>query len=556
MSPAAGERIQRDAELEELRFRLAEAEDTIAAIRGGQIDALVVNTPEGARIFTVAGAERPSRIFIEQMGEGAASLAADGRILFFNRQFADLLRLPDGDAAGRSIYEFLSPEGRGRFDLLTKVSPAVPERAEVLLTRDDGSEVPVYLSASVFEQDGVQTVCVVAADLTELKREEALKARAENALRQAQKMEAVGQLTGGIAHDFNNLLTAALGSLDLLEQRIADPAALKLVRSARRAGERGAKLVEQLLAFSRRQHLVPKPLDLAKVLSGAEELLPRTIGPAVEIRFDFTAGLWPVVADATQLQMMLLNLALNARDAMPDGGMLTIAAVNAPAAGALPEDLAPGDYVRLSVTDSGTGMTPDVLARAVEPFFTTKEVGHGSGLGLSQVFGVAKQFGGTMTIDSRVGRGTTVAVYLPRSREPTQEALSDAGTTPWQARGDGSLILVVDDDAEVRALVRMSLEEMGYRVVEVDRAEDALEQLRRRNDIRALVSDIAMAQMNGFQLAERALQQRAGLPILLITGFADTSGFPSSSLPVRILKKPFRLAELGEAVGDLLRQKG
>ena len=291
---------------------------------------------------------------------------------------------------------------------------------------------------------GERTRSLAAAN-DRLTAEIAERQRTEEALLQAQKLEAVGQLTSGVAHDFNNLLTGVLGNLELLERRLKSQESLRRLRAARLAAERGARLTHQLLAFSRKQRLAPTPLDLNRLVSEASDMLFRTIGATVRIETVLTEGLWPALVDPTQTELVLLNLAINARDAMPEGGRLTIRTANV-SRGDAPPDLAPGDYVLISVSDTGEGMSEEVLRRAVEPFFTTKEPGKGSGLGLSMVHGVATQSGGGLHIDSRLGRGTTVNVYLPRARrlsaaarerEPLSAAVHEAGNHHGRRRRSG-----------------------------------------------------------------------------------------------------------------------
>ncbi|MBV8576834.1 MAG: PAS domain S-box protein, partial [Acetobacteraceae bacterium] len=300
----------------------------------------------------------------------------------------------------------------------------------------------------------------------QLKAEVAERERTQEALRQSQKLEAVGQLTSGIAHDFNNLLTAVLGNLEMAADCAIDPAAERFLKSATGAAQRGATLTQQLLAFSRKQHLELKTLDLNRLVTDASDMLFRTIGATVRIEKVLTDDLWLARADPTQLEVVLLNLAINARDAMPDGGLMTIRTANAPA-GTTPSDLTLGDYVLVSVTDTGIGMSDDTLRKAVEPFFTTKAVGKGSGLGLSMVAGVAMQSGGGITIDSSLGHGTTVTIYLPRGSEmaaPTAQPIADAPI----ASAARVKILVVDDDPDVRTVTVNGLLKLGYDVTAAD----------------------------------------------------------------------------------------
>jgi signal transduction histidine kinase len=382
-----------------------------------------------------------------------------------------------------------------------------------------------------------------------LSAEMAERQRTEEALRQAQKLEAVGQLTSGVAHDFNNLLTAVLGNLELMERRVADQDIQRLLRSAIRAAQRGATLTQQLLAFSRRQRLVPKPLDLNSLVADAGDMLARTLGGTIEARIELTPELWPALVDPTQIELVLLNLAINARDAMPDGGTLTVRTENVPR-GSAPSDLDLGDYVLISVTDTGTGMAPDVLAKAVDPFFTTKDVGKGSGLGLSMVHGVASQSGGGLRLRSAIGAGTVVQVYLPRALELPEEKAADdkrAATQHGQAT-----ILVVDDDADVRELAVTCLQSWGYRILIAENGPMALDILARAEQVDMLLVDMAMPAMNGVEVVRLARERRPGLPALLVTGYVDFANFRPEPGDC-ILHKPYRVEKLAEAVAACLQ---
>jgi signal transduction histidine kinase/ActR/RegA family two-component response regulator len=382
--------------------------------------------------------------------------------------------------------------------------------------------------------------------LEQLKREVAERARAEAALLQAQKMDAVGQLTGGIAHDFNNLLTAVIGGLDMIARSTAEPRTKRLAGNALEGARRGAKLTGQLLAFSRTQRLELKPTALRPLVEGLQDLLARTLGPAVRIEFELSGEAGAIVADATQIELALLNLGINARDAMPEGGTLTIAATPLQASG--DPELSDGEYVELRVSDTGTGMPEEVAARAFEPFFTTKDVGQGTGLGLAMVYAVARQSGGTARIASEEGRGTTVSLILPRSREVPGVAPAGSGETQADLRAaTPRRLLVIDDDAEVRTLVVEMLSEQGH---QVSAAADGPEGLRMiaAESFDLLLVDYAMPEMNGARVAEEARRLRPGLPLLFVTGFADTAAIEAAAGDARVLRKPFQAEELAKAV--------
>jgi PAS domain S-box-containing protein len=382
-----------------------------------------------------------------------------------------------------------------------------------------------------------------------LMAEMAERERAQDALRQAQKMEAVGQLTGGIAHDFNNLLTAVIGSMYMAERRVQDPEVHRLMSVGRRAAQRGATLTQQLLAFSRKQRLEPRPVNLNRLINEASEMLMRTIGATVRIETALAVDPWPALVDPTQVELVLLNLAINSRDAMPDGGRITIKTENV-SAHAIPGQLAAGDYVMISVTDTGIGMPPEVLAHAIEPFFTTKEVGKGSGLGLSMVHGVATQSGGGMTIESTSGVGTTVRIYLPRSAQAAPGQARDAQSEPVCGR---ATILVVDDDPEVRDIAVTGLEHLGYRILAAANGPQGLDMLAKGAQIDLLLVDIAMAGMNGVEVVRRARERQPNLPAIFVTGYANVDMFSPNDGDV-IVQKPYSFGWLAECVAAALRR--
>ena len=385
-----------------------------------------------------------------------------------------------------------------------------------------------------------------------LTEEMAARGEAEAALRQSQKMEALGQLTGGIAHDFNNLLQVVQGAFELILRKPGDrPRVAAWAQNGLEAAGRGASLTRQLLAFSRSQKLELKPFVVADLIAGMRELLEHSIGGSVELVFDLDTDAAPVLSDRTQLELAVLNLAINARDAMADGGRLTITTrlVTLPAG---EPDLEPGDYVALSVADSGEGMSPEVAARAFDPFFTTKGVGKGTGLGLSQVYGVARQAGGTARIESVAGAGTAVTLFLRRSGASLPAGARDSrGPATILAPAAGGSVLVVDDEAQVRQLACDALELLGYRVLSADSGPGALEILEReRPDV--MVLDYAMPGMNGAELARLARQRWPGAPIIFASGHADTAEVEAAlGAEASILRKPFDMDALARAVAEL-----
>ena len=370
--------------------------------------------------------------------------------------------------------------------------------------------------------------------------------KAETALRQAQRLEAVGQLTSGVAHDFNNLLTVIIGNVEQLQKRTDDPKVGRRLDMMAEASRRGAQLTAQMLAFSRRQKLEPRAVDLNETVRSMGDLLQSTIGGSVRIlEPELAEGLWTAMIDPTQIELVILNLAINARDAMEVGGTLTVGTANVTTpAPTRPEHPPAGDHVMVAVSDNGAGMTEEVLTRAFEPFFTTKPVGKGSGLGLSQVFGLAKQSGGGVTIDTVVGQGTTIKIYLPRAHGvPDTEVAGSANSR--MASTPGTVVMVVDDDDAVREVTAGILDDLGYVVVEAGSGGAALEMLDRRADVEAVILDFAMPGMNGAEVAREMHGRRPTLPILFATGYADAEAL-SETPDVRVVRKPFRSGELAE----------
>jgi signal transduction histidine kinase len=445
------------------------------------------------------------------------------------------------------------------------------ERAERLVT-GIAAQAAIAIDNARLYQSAQREIAARAATEADLQRlnetleqrvasEVAERTRAEEALRQAQKMEAIGQLTGGIAHDFNNLLQGVVGSLHMLRSRAAAGRTADLGRyvdAALASADRAAALTHRLLAFARRQPLDPKPVDANRLVASLEDLVRRTAGPAIQVETVLAGGLWPTLCDPHQLENALLNLCINARDAMPEGGRLTIETGNAhldDAYVAAQRDVTPGQYVALCVTDIGTGMPPEVIARAFDPFFTTKPLGQGTGLGLSMVYGFAKQSNGHVRIYSEEGHGTTVKLYLPRHRGDVS-AETGPGTRSLQPHAAaGETVLVVEDEAVVRLLVVEVLEELGYVPLEAVDAASGLRVLRSAARIDLLVTDVGLpGGMNGRQLADAARQIRPGLKVLFITGYAQNAAIGNGILEpgMAMLSKPFALDALGAKIRKMI----
>jgi PAS domain S-box-containing protein len=500
-----------------------------------------------------------------QVEDRATQLAASrARLRAFFDNLPDWLTLQRATGDGRFVYEDLNPAcekaygmtreqviGRTVEEVLGKEPAQLPlhhfreclrtgEPQRYLAKRMMGGvtyTIDVMFALVPGEVDGDRFIITAARDVTD-------REQLQEQLRQAQKMEVVGQLTGGVAHDFNNLLTAVLGNLELAERRTEDATLKRLIRNAARAAERGARLNEQLLAFSRKQHLTPSSVDLNGSIAGMSDMLARTIGVTIEIRTILSPELWPALVDANQIELVILNLAINARDAMPVGGTLALETRNMAAAKVdAVLGLAPGDYVCVSVTDTGTGMPTEVLERAFEPFFTTKEAGKGSGLGLSQVYGVARQSGGTVRIRSAPGAGTTVELYLPRALgAPLGRAAESAAGAP--AAAGRALVLVVDDQPDVREVTVDHLQALGYRTLDAPNGRIALALLGESREIGALVIDYAMPGQSGIEVMRLAREIRPELPMILLTGYADTRAVEAEIDARFVLKKPYRMREL------------
>ena len=430
------------------------------------------------------------------------------------------------------------------FGLLLVISAAILSWAAVLAWRQRQLE----------EVRNADLELAVTERTAELRAEMAYREETEAKLRQAQKMEAIGQLTGGIAHDFNNMLSVVIGGLELAQRRLATGGAKagKHLEQAMEGANRAAALTKRLLAFARSEPLLPSAVNPNDLLRGMSDLIERTIGDPITVAFEPGSDIWPIFVDPYQLENAVLNLAVNARDAMPEGGTLSIATANVMLSDGEIEGVNAGAHIRLSVSDTGTGMTRDVLDRAFEPFFTTKPTGKGTGLGLSQIFGFVRQSRGAVTVDSDIGSGTTVSIYLPRSAtEPVAEpdVPSTVSTLP---RRRGTTVLVVEDDPRVLAATGDALEELGLRTVRCLSPGDAGKRLRENPDIGLIVSDVLMPGMTGPELIASIRTDYPGLPVLFVTGYAGDIDSAAAFGGHMVLRKPFTLASLGKAVGTLL----
>jgi signal transduction histidine kinase/CheY-like chemotaxis protein len=432
------------------------------------------------------------------------------------------------------------------------------------LTTDDIRRGWLRTMASHLVFGAPATALLIVLVLIAVRRTKAFYAEAESRraleanLRQSQKMDAVGQLTGGIAHDFNNLLTIIIGNLQMALKREHDAKVQRMLSNAMAGAERAATLTKRLLSFSRRQPLDPHPVDPNRLIAGLSDLLNRTLGERVLIETVASAGLWQTEVDAAELESSVLNLAINARDAMPDGGKLTIETGNAfldEEYCRMFEDLRTGQYVMISVTDTGYGMPREIADKATEPFFTTKPAGEGTGLGLSQVYGFIKQSGGHLRIYSETGEGTTVRMYLPRCLASAPE-LAPAAPSPAEGtqHGSGETILVVEDDPNVRAYVVEALSGVGYRVVEAGDAEAALTVFASNVEVQLMLTDVVMPGMNGRALADVVRQSHPAVKTLFMTGYSRNAIVHQGRLDpgVSLIQKPFSQASLAARIRSLL----
>ena len=488
------------------------------------------------------------RGLLDHSGDAIAFKDAQGRFLRLNARMATRLGAPSSEAClGRREAEVAGPgseaaEAAVAADLAAIASGAPTETMvasgpDAAQTWSQVTRVPIRDAAGA-----VVNLAVIERDVTEQRL-------LEMRLRQADKMQALGTLAGGVAHDFNNLLTAILGSLELALPKVAGDARLsRLMTNATQAAQRGAALTKRLLTFSHRRDLQARVVDVNAVIRGMDDLLGRSLGGFVQVERALDDDVWPARVDPDQLELAILNLCINGRDAMPEGGVVALSTRNEVVRASADPNLKPGDYAVIAIRDTGTGIPPEILGRVFEPFFTTKGVGQGTGLGLAMVFGLVQQSGGTIRIDSEVGHGTTVLLYLPRSHEavePVQAAGAAPAPAPRRAR-----VLVVDDDPQVRHVTASFLNGFGYDEAEVPSGEAALERLA-AEPFDLVVADLAMPGMSGLDLAEAVRTHWPALPFLLVTGHAEAARIPAD---FSVLEKPFPSADLAARVAALLTQ--
>jgi PAS domain S-box-containing protein len=486
------------------------------------------------------------------------ALNAKGYFETANPAWQSVLGWTEEEVVSTSIFDLLHPDDlehtRAGFELTQVGQPAL--RFVNRYRCKDGSYR--WISWIGIPEDGY--VYCTGRDVTAERAAEAELAAAQDALRHSQKMEVIGQLTGGIAHDFNNLLTGIIGALAIIRRRMAMGRSDEIPRfmdAASLSAQRAGALTHRLLAFARRQPLDIRPNNINRLIAGMDDLLNRTLGEHIELQISLADDLWTAFTDANQLESAVLNLVLNARDAMPGGGDLRVETTNVrldEASASREADLAPGDYVVIGVCDTGMGMPADVVARAIDPFFTTKPVGEGTGLGLSMVYGFAKQSRGHLHIDSEVGHGTTIRLYLPRALQDAVDLVAPVEGAP---RGQGETILVVEDDATVRLILGDVLKELGYNVLLASDARPAIPILQSDRRIDLMMSDVVLPHINGRKLAEIARASRPDLKILFVTGYAENATYRADFLGpgMDMLTKPFAVEALGAKVRAMIAGK-
>ncbi len=530
----------------------------------GGIDETIVMLQDVSDLNVLRQSEARKSSVLETSLDAIVSMDDQGRVTEFNRAAEGMFGFTRAEAIGQELSQLIIPialrerhrQGLARY-IRTGESRIMDRRLEMTALRKDGSEFPVEIVITRIRVPGPPALTGFIRDLSERKDTEAALHDSEEQLRMSQKLEAVGRLAGGIAHDFNNLLTVISGRCEILRSRVpGNAAATAEIDLIRDAGERAAALTHQLLAFSRRQVLAPKVLDLNSSIASLLPMLQRLIGEDIDLKHGAGPGLGRVKADPGQIEQVIMNLAVNARDAMADGGTLIIETRNVDLDEIYARQHAPappGPYVMLAVSDTGTGMTHEIQARIFEPFFTTKERGKGTGLGLATVYGIVKQSGGYIWVYSELGHGTTFKIYLPRVEEAIAEAAPAAAPRP--AMRGSETILLVEDEEVVRKLAREVLESRGYRVLDARGGEEALQICERfEGTIHLMLTDVVMPRMSGRTLADKIVASRPDVRVLFMSGYTDDAIAHHGVLEVGLdyLPKPFTIESLTGKVREVL----
>jgi PAS domain S-box-containing protein len=534
-------------EIEQVRDREAELRRTNASL---EAEVERGTASEHRALAQLRDSERHFKLLVQSVTDYAIyMLDPDGVVASWNAGAERIKGYKPHEIMGRNYAEFFTPEDRGAGvpgNALKVAARHGRYESQGWRLRKDGSRfwVLAVIDAVRDEEGRLLGFAKITRDMTEQREAQLRLERAQEKLAQSQKMEAIGQLTGGIAHDFNNLLMIVSGQAQLMKKRARDPKDVRAIDAIEQAAQSGANLTRQLLTFARRQRLTHVSISLPEQLAAIHDLLESSLGGALKLEIDVPDGTWPVEADVGELELALVNIAVNARDAMPNGGSLSIAARNETLDGQ-GVTLLEGDFVALSLRDTGTGIKPEVLSRVFEPFFTTKDVGKGTGLGLSQVYGFAQQSGGDVHIVSQEGEGTTITLFLPRARDG---AAAFAAKPPQSEQVGGSgTILIVEDNAQVGDVSTLMLEQLGYNIVRVGCAEDALALLAGPHEVNVVFTDIVMpGDMDGLALARELQKHYPNLPVLLATGYSSAAERAGAEFP--ILRKPYDQAILALAM--------
>ncbi len=509
-----------------------------------------------------AGSQRLEAI-LDSTLSGIVTIDTSGTIDTANRAIEHMTGYTRAEIVGRNVSMLMPEPHASAHDsyiehyLMTGNRRIIGIGRDVELRKKDGTTIPIHLAVSEFEISDERYFTGIITDIRDRQAAAERLRETERQLAQAQKMEAVGQLTGGLAHDFNNLLTVITGNLELLDMTLDDEKSRDMVRRADEAARMGARLTGRLLTFSRRRKLQPVVLDINEAVLSLTELLRRSLGENVSVDWNLAGKVWPTQVDQSEIENAILNLAINARDAMPNGGRIVIETSNVTLSELdvdATSDAEPGDYVRLALSDNGVGMSQEVLARAFEPFFTTKEPGRGTGLGLSTIYGFVRQSGGFARIYSEVGGGTTVTIYLPRLHTETVGGVQ-ATTSPAAQSARGETILVVEDNSEVRSLTLRRLSGLGYEVLTAENGPRAVELLQETDKIDLVLSDVVMpGGMSGFDVVRWVSENRPEIKILLTSGFAPDLAreHGGDGVTAPLLRKPYTQQELAGAVRTAL----